>query len=161
MAASFFMLRKKIGVVVAMMVVALTALSTSPAHAEDKPLAELRSVLKDLRKGGYVIFFRHAATEHIGAPDEAADLARCETQRNLSPEGRSQALEIGKAIKTLAIPVGAVMVSPLCRTRDTAQLAFLARLKCEEYQGYYFSKPVPPENLLRLLRPALVAVGEA
>jgi EAL domain-containing protein (putative c-di-GMP-specific phosphodiesterase class I) len=32
------------------------------------------------------------------------------------------------------------------------QLASLAKLKCDEYQGYYFSKPVPAEDFARLLR---------
>jgi EAL domain-containing protein (putative c-di-GMP-specific phosphodiesterase class I) len=32
------------------------------------------------------------------------------------------------------------------------QLASLTRLKCNEYQGYYFSKPVPAEDFTRLLK---------
>ena len=31
------------------------------------------------------------------------------------------------------------------------QLAFLADLKCQEYQGYLFSRPVPADGLTRLL----------
>ena len=94
------------------------------AGAEDKPLADLSAVLGELRKGGFVVYFRHAATEQSGATDETADLTRCETQRNLSSEGRAQAERIGNAIKTLGIPVGTVAASPFCRTKDTAQLAF-------------------------------------
>ncbi|HKB61897.1 MAG TPA: histidine phosphatase family protein [Burkholderiales bacterium] len=81
-------------------------------------------MLGDLRHGGFVIYFRHAATEQTGATDEAADLTRCETQRNLSAEGRAQAAQIGEAIKALGIPVGTVAASPFCRTQETAQLAF-------------------------------------
>ncbi|MFL6719844.1 MAG: EAL domain-containing protein, partial [Burkholderiaceae bacterium] len=29
------------------------------------------------------------------------------------------------------------------------QLALLKSLGCDEYQGYYYSKPLPPEFLLR------------
>jgi diguanylate cyclase (GGDEF)-like protein/PAS domain S-box-containing protein len=36
------------------------------------------------------------------------------------------------------------------------QLAFLSRLRCDEYQGYYFSRPVPAEELEHLLRKAAV-----
>jgi diguanylate cyclase (GGDEF)-like protein/PAS domain S-box-containing protein len=32
------------------------------------------------------------------------------------------------------------------------QLASLTKLKCDEYQGYYFSKPVPAEDFARLLK---------
>ncbi len=31
------------------------------------------------------------------------------------------------------------------------QLAFLMRLQCDEYQGFYFSKPVPATELVELL----------
>jgi len=103
---------------------ALVSLHPGAARAQDKPLAELSSVIGELRHGGFVIYFRHAATEQIGATDETADLTRCETQRNLSAEGRAQATQIGRAMKALAIPVGTVAASPFCRTRDTAQLAF-------------------------------------
>lgn len=100
------------------------AVPASAASAEDKPLAELSSVLNELRKGGFVIYFRHTTTELSGASNEAADLTRCETQRNLSAKGREQAVQIGKAIRMLGIPIGTVVASPFCRTKDTAQLAF-------------------------------------
>ena len=32
------------------------------------------------------------------------------------------------------------------------QLAFLAKLDCDEYQGYYFSRPVPAGEFTRLFR---------
>lgn len=32
------------------------------------------------------------------------------------------------------------------------QLAFLREIKCDEMQGYYFSKPLPPEEIKKLLR---------
>jgi phosphohistidine phosphatase SixA len=111
-------------VAAALLAVAALGLQTGDAGAEDKPLAELGSVLGELRHGGFVIYFRHAATEQTGATDETSDLSRCETQRNLSAEGRTQAQGIGGAIKALGIPVGTVAASPFCRTRDTARLAF-------------------------------------
>ena len=41
------------------------------------------------------------------------------------------------------------------------QLAFLAGLQCDEYQGYYFSRPVPAEDFARLLALALREVPKA
>jgi broad specificity phosphatase PhoE len=68
-----------------------------------------------------VIFFRHAATDRTQTD---RDLSRCETQRNLNEQGRAEARAIGQAFRTLGIPVGAVLSSGYCRTRDTAELAF-------------------------------------
>jgi phosphohistidine phosphatase SixA len=93
------------------------------ASAADK-LADLSSVLGELRKGGFVIYFRHGLTDQMGSSDQAADLMKCETQRNLSAEGREQATQIGKAFQALRIPVGTVTTSAFCRTKDMATLAF-------------------------------------
>lgn len=90
--------------------------------AEEKPLAKLAAVIDDLRQGGFVIYLRHATTGT--APVEAEDVTRCETQRNLSAQGRSEAVQIGKSMQALRIPIGRVISSPFCRTKDTAQLAF-------------------------------------
>ena len=51
-------------------------------------------------------------------------MLKCETQRNLSAEGRTQATQIGKAFQGRSVPVGTVTTSPFCRTKDTAKLAF-------------------------------------
>ena len=87
-------------------------------------LGPTNKALDELRKGGLVIYFRHAATEQTGASDEAADLKNCDTQRNLSAEGRAQASQIGQAFRTLGINVSTVMTSPFCRCKDTGKLAF-------------------------------------
>lgn len=76
-----------------------------------------------LRQGGYVIYFRHAATVSK-QDDPTPDLNDPSTQRNLSAEGRQQAREIGDAVRRLRIPIGQVLVSPYNRTRETAALAF-------------------------------------
>jgi broad specificity phosphatase PhoE len=75
-----------------------------------------------LREGGYVVTFRHAATD--SGVDTTDDLSDCSRQRNLNAEGRRQSREIGRAFERLGIPVGRVLASPFCRTRDTARLAF-------------------------------------
>ena len=95
-----------------------------PAASAADNLADLSSVLGELRKGGFVIYFRHGLTDQTGSSDEAADLMKCETQRNLSDAGREQATQIGKAFRALRIPVGTITTSPFCRAKDTAVLAF-------------------------------------
>jgi phosphohistidine phosphatase SixA len=76
-----------------------------------------------LRRGGYVVALRHAATD-LTATDMTGDLRDCSRQRNLNAEGRRQARAIGRAFRRLEIPVGRVLASPFCRTRHTARLAF-------------------------------------
>jgi phosphohistidine phosphatase SixA len=78
--------------------------------------------VESLREGGYVVVFRHAATDT--GMDTTDDLSDCSRQRNLNAEGRRQSREIGRAFERLDIPVGQVMASPFCRTRDTARIAF-------------------------------------
>jgi virginiamycin B lyase len=76
-----------------------------------------------LRRGGYVLAFRHAATD-FSMTDSTRDLNDCSRQRNLTAEGRRQARSIGREFRRLGIPVGRVLASPFCRTRETATLAF-------------------------------------
>jgi phosphohistidine phosphatase SixA len=82
------------------------------------------ALLAALREGGFVIYFRHARTNFSQDDTDLSDLSNCATQRNLSAEGRDQARRIGEAIAALDIPVGEVLSSELCRTRETAELAF-------------------------------------
>ena len=70
-----------------------------------------------------MVALRHAATDRT-ATDMTGDLRDCSLQRNLNAEGRRQARIIGRAFRRLGIPVGRVLASPFCRTRDTARLAF-------------------------------------
>ena len=79
------------------------------------------ALLEELREGGYVVYVRHAATD---TSQQDTDLASCETQRNLSEQGRIDAANIGAAWTALAVPVGEVISTEYCRTRETAQLAF-------------------------------------
>ncbi len=80
---------------------------------------------QDLRRGGYVIYFRHATTDRqVRDRDIRNNLTNCAAQRNLNAAGQQQAQAIGAAFRTAAIPIGRVLASPYCRTLDTAQLAF-------------------------------------
>jgi phosphohistidine phosphatase SixA len=74
--------------------------------------------------GGYVIYFRHAATDFGQNDDRMSGYEDCAQQRNLTERGRSDARAIGAAIRRLRIPVTTVLASPFCRTRETAELVF-------------------------------------
>jgi phosphohistidine phosphatase SixA len=92
-------------------------------QADDRGDRGPRPPVARLRRGGYVVALRHAATD-LTATDMTGDLRDCSRQRNLNAEGRRQARAIGRAFRRLEIPVGRVLASPFCRTRDTARLAF-------------------------------------
>jgi phosphohistidine phosphatase SixA len=100
-----------------------TASVPAPAPSAQEASPEGSELLQSLRSGGFVIYFRHAATVPGGDAD-LQNLANCSAQRNLSDQGREQSREIGNAFRELAIPVGTVLSSALCRTLDTANLAF-------------------------------------
>ena len=71
-----------------------------------------------------MIVFRHAFTDMTQTDRDPFVVADCSTQRNLTESGRNQARMIGAEFSRLGIPVDAVLASPYCRTRETAQLAF-------------------------------------
>jgi broad specificity phosphatase PhoE len=116
----------------AVLAATLLALAVGCGDADDKaPAARFSDApasgpgpvpVERLREGGYVVTFRHAATD--SGLDTTDDLGDCSRQRNLDSAGRRQSREIGRAFERLGIAVGQVMASPFCRTRDTARLAF-------------------------------------
>jgi broad specificity phosphatase PhoE len=91
--------------------------------AEDRDEGRSAAPVERLRRGGFVVALRHAATDST-AVDMTGNLRDCSRQRNLNAEGRRQARAIGRAFRQREMPVGRVLASPFCRTRDTARLAF-------------------------------------
>ncbi len=86
---------------------------------DESPQAAL---IRDLREGGHVLVVRHTTTE--SATDRVEVVGDCGTQRALNAQGRQEARELGAALRELEVPVGDVRSSPLCRTHETAALAF-------------------------------------
>jgi phosphohistidine phosphatase SixA len=120
---------RRVAIVLALLSVAAAGCGEKPEPEPDAPAsepasAEDRALVRQLREGGLVIAFRHAATDQSAYDSEAGDYADCGRQRNLDLKGRRQSRAIGAAFRGLGIPVGDVRSSPYCRARDTAQLAF-------------------------------------
>ncbi len=101
------------------------------------------ALLSALRKGGHIIYIRHAQTDkdYADQADPKLDLTNCGTQRTLSDKGWNQAKYIGEGFRKAKIPVGTVLASDYCRAWQTADLAFgtykrnsaLNFVKSEEY----------------------------
>ena len=99
----------------------LLALSAAADHVvkDEKPMDEL---ISGLQQGGYLIYMRHAHTDHSQKDTNRDNLAECSTQRNLSAQGREEAARIFAAVKKLGISFSVIYSSPYCRARDTAKL---------------------------------------
>jgi len=82
-----------------------------------------KEIINNLKKGGNLIFIRHAYAPGNGDPPNF-DILDCSTQRNLSKEGELQALKIGKFFKENDINFTKVISSEWCRCKDTAKIAF-------------------------------------
>jgi phosphohistidine phosphatase SixA len=97
-----------------------------PAIAAEPPSEPLTGValLQALHGGGLILYFRHTSTDFGQNDDAMSGYEDCARQRNLTDRGRDEARRIGGAIKRLDIPIGDVLASPFCRTRETAQLIF-------------------------------------
>jgi broad specificity phosphatase PhoE len=89
---------------------------------DPEPTAEQTALAGALKNGGVAVVFRHAMTENTTDREEV--VGDCTTQRNLSEEGRAQARQIGRDVEELGAPVEEVLASPMCRTFETAELAF-------------------------------------
>ncbi len=99
----------------------LCSISANAAHVieEEKSVPEL---MQGLEQGGYLVYMRHAATDHTQKDTNRENLAECSTQRNLSAEGREDARQIFATVKQRGIQFSVVYSSPYCRARDTAKL---------------------------------------
>jgi phosphohistidine phosphatase SixA len=104
------------------------------APAQESSPAE---VLREMRRGGYVLYLRHAATDPTQNDAGMTSFTDCRHQRNLVDKGRYDAQMIGGSIRALAIPIQKVLASPYCRTVETAELAFgrIEKLNEMRYSG--------------------------
>ena len=78
--------------------------------------------LAALQRGGAVLLMRHAQTTPGNGDPPGIDLARCETQRNLSDAGRAQARALGRQLAAAGIRFAHVYSSQWCRCMDTGEL---------------------------------------
>ena len=82
-----------------------------------------QNIINELKKGGNLIFIRHAYAPGGGDPKNF-NINDCKTQRNLSNSGRNQAKKIGAYFKENNIPISKVFSSEWCRCKETASIAF-------------------------------------
>ncbi|MCK1610287.1 MULTISPECIES: histidine phosphatase family protein [unclassified Bradyrhizobium] len=86
--------------------------------------ADSSQLIASLKQGGYVLVFRHTATDDSQKDVYPFKFDDMSAQRQLSEKGRDMdmARQIGTAIKELAIPIGDVYTSRLNRAIEAGRL---------------------------------------
>ena len=96
-----------------------------------------QSLINELKKGGKLIFIRHAYAPGGGDPDNF-DINDCNTQRNLNNSGREQAKNIGNFFKDNNIKIENIYSSEWCRCKETALIAF-KKFETKDFLNSFFS----------------------
>lgn len=112
----------------------LTVATTSIWSAHAQTLSG-QALLKALQGGGYVILMRHAASPRAEPEQAMANPDNKARERQLDETGRNTATAMGKALRELKIPVGAVLSSPTYRALETVKYAQLPTAKTYEQLG--------------------------
>jgi hypothetical protein len=84
--------------------------------------ADLNGLVSSLKGGGYVIVFRHGATDDSQKDVYPFKFNDMTAQRQLSEKGRNMARELGEALRKLGVPIGEVYTSRLNRAVETGKL---------------------------------------
>jgi phosphohistidine phosphatase SixA len=79
-------------------------------------------LISSLKQGGYILVFRHTATDDSQKDVYPFRFDAMGAQRQLSEKGRDTAHQIGIAIKELGIPIGDVYTSRLNRAIEAGKL---------------------------------------
>jgi phosphohistidine phosphatase SixA len=77
------------------------------------------ALVKRLRQGGYIIVLRHTSSPREVPDKQTANPDNTKPERQLDAEGRATATAIGKALRDLRIPIGAILSSPTYRALET------------------------------------------
>jgi phosphohistidine phosphatase SixA len=107
------MLKTVIGLAAALLLYAASAAAQTP---------DMESLVAQLREGGYVIVFRHGATNRDQADTDPLNPGNVAKQRLLSAKGQEVAQQVGAAYKQLGIPLGDVYTSVFNRAVETGKL---------------------------------------
>ena len=97
------------------------------------------NLVDSLKKGGKIVFIRHALAPGGGDPDNFK-LNDCSTQRNLNQDGIEQSKKIGFFFKENKIPIDKVLASEWCRCKDTAKYAFKNFKTFDALNSFYDEK---------------------
>jgi phosphohistidine phosphatase SixA len=104
-----------------------------------RPAEASESMWTALRSKKAIALLRHAEAPGIGDPP-GFTLGDCSTQRNLSAEGRAQAVATGERFRANGIAAAAVYSSQWCRCLHTARLLDLGNVVPLELLNSFFGE---------------------
>jgi phosphohistidine phosphatase SixA len=90
-----------------------------------------------LQSPDHVLLMRHTLAPGTGDPAHYT-LDNCKSQRNLSDEGRKQAVAVGHWLKKQGVQTADVQSSIWCRCKDTAELLKLGPVTIEPALASFF-----------------------
>jgi phosphohistidine phosphatase SixA len=120
----------RISAVALAILAAASAARTAPAQTLSGA-----SLVDGLRRGGYVLVMRHTSSPRDAPTGAAANADNTQFERQLDANGRATAIAMGKALRDLKIPVGAVISSPTYRALETVRLAQLPNPRTQDELG--------------------------
>jgi len=100
-------------------IVALLVVTSTTSLAQT---VDMKALADTLKQGGYVIVFRHGATNRDQADTDPLNHDNVSKQRLLSEGGRELARQVGESFKALNIPIGKVYTSKFNRAVETGRL---------------------------------------
>jgi broad specificity phosphatase PhoE len=111
-------------------------------------LAHASDLSDKLQSPNHVLLMRHTLAPGVGDPNHYT-LADCKTQRNLSAEGRQQAVVVGDWLRHQGVKNADVYSSAWCRCKDTAQLLGFKGVQIEPTLSSFFDEmhKGPAQNL--------------
>ena len=98
---------------------ALFAFASACSHAQT---VDVKALAETLKQGGYVIVFRHGATNRDQADTDPLNHENVAKQRLLSESGKEVAKQVGESFKAMQIPLGKVYTSKFNRAVETGKL---------------------------------------
>ena len=114
-----------------------------PASSNPEPLVKgPQAIAALLARGGYVIYMRHGRTqydqielERNNRANGSFSLDRCETQRQLSEEGRAEMKATGEQFRAARIPLDKAFSSRYCRATQSAAFFVDGAVPTESLSG--------------------------
>jgi phosphohistidine phosphatase SixA len=103
-------------------VAAAALVAMGSVHAQTSEPAKL---MQTLQQGGYVLLMRHASSPRQPPASAEANPDNKELERQLDAGGRETSRSMGDALRTLRIPIGAILSSPTYRARETVRFTGL------------------------------------
>ena len=129
-------------------------LSAANSTLAQSQAADEAQAWQQLLDGRAIALMRHALAPGTGDPVNFS-VDQCETQRNLSAEGRQQAQDIGNYLRTKGITQATVLSSEWCRCNETAQLLGIGNVSPAPMLNSFFQDRSTADSQTNQLRHAI------